>query len=335
MLEGLNEIIITIFIFLIVLFLYLHIQFQLKTSNELEIYEIENELTKEKMEEICDLRQPIVLDTTEELSQLISIFSKSTLLNDFSSYEIKIRNKQNIRMNEDLFIPLQMSVANNLFLKDTSQNFYTENNSDFLNESGLIKFIRMNDFILKPHLACYSSYDVLFGTKNVETPLRYENNYRNYIMTTEGNVIVRLIPPKYNKYCNMETDYERMEHRSEIDVWNTQEKYKIIMKKIKYLDVELPVGKILYIPAYWLYSIKICENSTLLFMKYRTYMNMITITPILAMNWLQNQNIKTNYLKKMELESMACDKSDVNKEENEQEQKVKEQEPKQEEIINI
>ena len=42
---------------------------------------------------------------------------------------------------------------------------------------------------------------------------------------------------------------------------------------------------------------------------------------------------KTNYLKKMELESMACDKSDVNKEENEQ--KVKELEPKQEEIINI
>ena len=131
MLEGFNEIIIAIFIFLIVLFLYLHVQFQLKTSNELEIYEIENELTKEKMEEICDLRQPIVLDTTEELSQLISIFSKSTLLNDFSSYEIKIRNKQNIGMNEDLFIPLQMTVANNLFLKDTSQNFYTENNSDF------------------------------------------------------------------------------------------------------------------------------------------------------------------------------------------------------------
>lgn len=303
--EGLNEIFFTIFIFLFVLFLYLHIQFQLKTSNELEIYEIENELTKEKMEEICDLRQPIVLDTTEELSQLIPIFSKSSLLNDFSSYEIKVRNKKNIGMDEDLFIPLQMNIANKLFLKDTSKNFYSENNSDFLNESGLIKFIRINDFILKPHLSCYSSYDVLFGTANVETPLRYEHNYRNYIMATEGRIIVRLVPPKYNKYCNMEIDYERMENRSEIDIWNTQEKYKIIIKKIKYLDVELPVGKILYIPAYWLYSIRICENSSLLLMKYRTYMNMITISPTLAMNWLQNQNIKTNYLKKMELESIA------------------------------
>ena len=90
--EGLNEIIIAMFIFLIVLFLYLHIQFQLKTSNDLEIYEIENELTKEKMEEICDLRQPIVLDTTEELSQLIPIFSKSNLLNELNTSKYKLKH---------------------------------------------------------------------------------------------------------------------------------------------------------------------------------------------------------------------------------------------------
>ena len=53
-----TKFVISFFIFCLVLFLYLHVQFQLKTSNELEIYEIENELTKEKMEEICDLRQP-------------------------------------------------------------------------------------------------------------------------------------------------------------------------------------------------------------------------------------------------------------------------------------
>ena len=328
--EGLNEIIIAMFIFLIVLFLYLHIQFQLKTSNDLEIYEIENELTKEKMEEICDLRQPIVLDTTEELSQLIPIFSKLNLLNEYSSYEIKVRNKKNIGTTEDLFIPLQISVADELFSSDVSQNFYTENNSDFLNESGLIKFIRINDFILKPHLSCYSSYDIIFGTENVKTPLKYENSYRNYILSTEGLVTIRLIPPKYNKYCNIEIDYENLEHRSEINVWDTQEKYKIIMKKIKYLDVELPIGKILYIPAYWLYSVKFNKNSSLLLLKYRTYMNVITISPTLAMNWLQNQNIKTNYLKKMELESMVSEKKVGEKGE-----KKVEDEKEKDEIINI
>jgi hypothetical protein len=330
--ENLNEIIITFFIFLIVLFLYLHIQYQLKTSNELEIYEIEQELTKDKMEKICDLRQPIILDTTEELLELIPIFSKSSLLHEYSSYEIKIRNKKNIGTIEDLFIPLQISIADKLFLNDVSQNFYSENNSDFLNESGLFKFIRINDFILKPHLSCYSSYDVLFGTENVKTPLRYENSYRNYIMSTEGLVTIRLIPPKYHKYCDIEIDYENLENRSEINVWDTQEKekYKIIMKKIKYLDVELPVGKILYIPAYWLYSVKFDKNSSLLLLKYRTYMNVVTISPILAMNWLQNQNIKTNYLKKMELESMVSEKKVGDKGE-----KKVEDEKEKDEIINI
>jgi hypothetical protein len=332
MLEGLNEIIITIFIFLIVLFLYLHVQFQLKTSNELEIYEIENELTKEKMEEICDLRQPIVLYITEKLSQLIPIFSKSNLLQEYSSYEIKIRNKKNIGTIDDLFIPLQMSVADELFSSDVSQNFYSENNSEFLYESGLVKNILTNDFILKPHLSCNSTYDVLFGTENVKTPLRYEHSYRNYIITTEGLATIRLIPPKYNKYCDTETDYENLEYRSEIDVWDTQEKYKIIMKKIKYLDIELPVGKILYIPAYWLYSVKFNKNSSIIMMKYRTYMNILAISPILLINLLQNQNIKTNYLKKMELESMVSEKK--------VEEKVKEKEEtifeeKEDEIINI
>ena len=42
---------IAIIIFCITLFLYLHIYYQLKTSNDLEIYEIENP-SKEKLEEI-------------------------------------------------------------------------------------------------------------------------------------------------------------------------------------------------------------------------------------------------------------------------------------------
>jgi hypothetical protein len=310
MLDDLNEVIVSFFIFLIVLFLYLHIQYQLKTSDELEIYEIDQELSKTKMEEICDLRQPIVMDVTEELSQLIPIFGKNSLLNEYSSYEIKIRNKKNIGTIEDTFIPLQMSIADKLFNGDASLNFYSENNSDFLCESGLVKNIQMYDLILKPHFVCNSSYDVLFGTSNIETPLRYEHNYRNYIMTTEGTIKVRLIPPKYNKYLNTTTNYEFLEYISDVNVWNTQEKYKLIMKKMKYIDVDLPVGKILYIPAYWLYSIKLCESSSILTMKYRTYMNMLAISPSLVINLLQNQNIKMNYLKKMELESIAIAKEE-------------------------
>lgn len=55
------NIIITVFIFVIVLFLYLHIYYHFKTSNDLEVFEVSN-LSKERFEEICNLRQPLTLD---------------------------------------------------------------------------------------------------------------------------------------------------------------------------------------------------------------------------------------------------------------------------------
>ena len=55
------KIIIATLVFCIVLFFYLHVFFHLKTSDDLEIYEIEQP-SKDKLEEICDLRQPVVFD---------------------------------------------------------------------------------------------------------------------------------------------------------------------------------------------------------------------------------------------------------------------------------
>ena len=48
--------IIIFLIFCIVLFLYIHVFFHVKTSNDLEIYDIELP-NKEKFEEICNLKQ--------------------------------------------------------------------------------------------------------------------------------------------------------------------------------------------------------------------------------------------------------------------------------------
>ena len=59
------KIIISIFIFCLILFFYLHIQFHLKTSDDLEIYEVD-QASKDKLEEICDLRQPMLLDFKED-----------------------------------------------------------------------------------------------------------------------------------------------------------------------------------------------------------------------------------------------------------------------------
>ncbi len=51
MLTNLYEIMVSLFVFCAILFFYLHIQFHLKTSDDLEIYEIDN-ASKERVEEI-------------------------------------------------------------------------------------------------------------------------------------------------------------------------------------------------------------------------------------------------------------------------------------------
>ena len=56
---------ISFFIFCLVLFLYLHIYYQLKTSNDLEVFTIQNP-SKDKLEEICDIRQPVIFDFNSE-----------------------------------------------------------------------------------------------------------------------------------------------------------------------------------------------------------------------------------------------------------------------------
>ena len=48
----------------------------------------------------------------------------------------------------------------------------------------------------------------------------------------------------------------------------------------------------IYIPAFWWYSISYSENTTTASFKYRTYMNNVAIFPKLCMKFLQTQNVK-------------------------------------------
>ena len=56
------------------------------------------------------------------------------------------------------------------------------------------------------------------------------------------------------------------------------------------MDIELTKGDILYIPAYWWYSIRYDEISSLCVFQYKTFMNVLAITPELIMYFLQTQN---------------------------------------------
>lgn len=293
------NIIIGIFVFCIVLFFYLHIQFHLKTSDDLEIYEIE-QASKDKMEEICDLRQPVLFDCDEEDIKIIQNTSKSVLLENYPVFEVKIR-ENTWDPSSELYVPLQLQVADKLFQEDKTAAYFSENNGDFLTETGAVKNMLYNDEFLRPHLVSNCYYDVLFGSTNVETPFRYEINYRNYFIVTQGSVKIKLSPPKSTRYLYPVNDYENLEFRSPINPWTPQTKYKADFAKIKCLEIVLTPGKFLFIPAYWWYSFKLSENASISSFRYRTYMNNIAICPNIFMYALQNQNVERKIAKKMAL----------------------------------
>ena len=301
---------IAILIFCIVLFLYLHIYFQLKTSNDLEVYEIEQP-SKDKLEEICDLRQPVIFDYQND--SLLESCKINTVTEHYSAFDVKLRNVKELDENTDLHIPITLKVALSLFNSDKDSKYIIEKNNDFLEETGLIKNFKYNDAFLRPPMVSNCFYDLVSASQNTETPLQYNVNYRNFYLVTHGKIKIKLIPPKSARYLYPTEDYENFEFRSPLNPWEIQRQYKADFDKIKTLEIELTPGKIVYIPAYWWYSVKFMEPLTsVCVFKYRTYMNTVAILPKLCMKTLQRQNTKREIVKKVRF-SKSLTETDASK----------------------
>jgi hypothetical protein len=291
------KIIISFVIFCLVLFIYLHVLFHLKTSNDLEIYEID-EISKEKLEEICDLRQPVVFDFDNK--KIMDITNHSFIIQQYPAFEVKIRNSIDEEdLNNDLYLPLPLHSACKLFKEDKTSIYLSENNSDFLKETGLNKKMSYNDEILRPYMVSNCNYDILMGSLNSSTVFRYEVNYRNYFLLTQGSAQIKLAPPQSIRYLHTIYDYENFEFKSPINPWNPQTRFKSDFDKLKCLEFTLTPGKTLYIPANWWYSIKFNSYDTSIScFRYRTYMNNVAIIPYIFIYVLQMQNVKRNMNKK-------------------------------------
>ena len=287
------NIIIIILIFCIVLFLYLHIYYHFKTSNDLEVYEVTN-VSKERFEEICNLRQPVIFNyNIDKLSNL----SKEYILQNYGSFDQSaIGTGKDTK--PDIFLPVSFKNGNKAIEEDENSKFISEKNGDFLEETSLIKILQANDGFIRPSLMSSYEYDYIMGSKNNITPLRYDMNYRNYILLLNGTIKIKMAPPKSEKYLYSIKDYDNFEFKSLINPWNIQDKYKANFDKIKCMEVTLEPGKIIFIPAYWWYSIKFEDNkSTVISFKYKTYINTLAILPNIFISFLQKQNIKHDIIK--------------------------------------
>lgn len=295
------EILIGFFIFCLVLFIYLHVQFHLKTSNDLEMYEID-QASKEKLEEICDIRQPVLFDFDNE--KIMENSNKTYIAHNYHAFEVKIRNIKETNNDTELYIPLPFHAAVKLFDEDKNNTYYSENNMDFLQETGVVKTLQYNDEFLRPYMVSNCNYDLLMGSNGTCTPFRYEVNYRNFFLLTQGSAQIKMTPPQSTRYLYPNYDYENFEFRSPVNPWNPQPNYSADFDKIKCLEFTLQPGKTVFIPAFWWYSIKFNKNTSISCFRYRTYMNNIAISPYIAMYALQIQNVKRNVAKKASIQEL-------------------------------
>jgi hypothetical protein len=313
------KIILGFFIFCLTLFLYLHILFHLKTSEDLEIYEIDQP-SKDRLEEICDLRQPIIFDFDCQI--IVDSSNLNYLMNNYNSFEIKIRNIKENDINAELYIPLPLNSSMKLFNEDKTSSYFSENNKDFLDETGVCKNIIYNDEFLRPHMVSNCNYDIMIGSNKTCTPFKYEINYRNFLLLTQGSAQIKLAPPKSTKHLHAIYDYENFEFRSLINPWNPTQ-YINDFNKIKCLEFTLLPGKTLYIPAYWWYSVKFNNNTSITRFNYRTYINNLAILPYIGLHALQIQNIKRNIVKRNNIQVLNKEQEN-DKEEEEEKVNVKE-----------
>lgn len=282
----------TIVIFCIVLYIYLHIYFHIKKSNDLEVYEIELP-PKNKLEEICDLKQPVVFKYHND--DLLDNCNVENINNLYYAFDINIRGKED----DELYTKLTLDKSTKLFKKDKNMIYYTENNDNFLTDTGLKKIYTHNDGLLRPAMVVNCKYDFMFGSSF--TPLRYELNCRNYYYVTNNKITIKLCSPKYSKYLYKTCDYENFEFKSPINPWNVQKNYKNDYDKIKFLEFTAEKGTMIHIPPFWWYSIKFEPDSFVTTFKYKSFFNVAAISPQILMSLLQSQNIKLKVLKKLDI----------------------------------
>lgn len=296
-----NSTFLAFFIFILILFIYIHVNAQWKTSNDLEIYESDYE-SASQVQEICSVKQPVVFKFQKD-TVAVDFFEKiqSARFEKYDNIDVRIKDRTDYYKNADSkdpaidYVPLSFRSARRLMTTDTNAKYFSEKNAFFLEESGLNRPFHDMDRILKPPLAAYTKYDILLGSPLVTTPLRYHLESHKYIAVTRGKIRVKLCPPKYSKNIPTHRDYENYEFWSPLSASSTSQKDKEILQKIKFLDVDVHSGDILFVPPYWWYSITFSGDpeTTVASFTYDVTMNIAAQSKHWALYYLQQSNIKT------------------------------------------
>lgn len=282
------NIIITIFIFLLALCIYIYLMHQYKKSEDLEVYEMDY-YNNAHLQEICDVRQPIIFDFRPVCASIGTEISPQNLAK-YSGQLVEIKDIRDYFGDGVLAstdgVSMALGSAKQVCDSDNEARYFSENNGAFLETSGINGRLAEVDTLLRPTFTISTKHDLLFGSPDVRTPLQYHTYYRRFLCVSLGKVRIKMLPWKASSYLNPIHDYEHYEFRSATlpSALTTDT-----------LEFDVYAGSILFIPPYWWYSIQYSADApeTLLYsVSYMTVMNMVSNLPNLGLYWLQQQNIR-------------------------------------------
>ena len=259
-----NHPLLSLFLFLLVVFVYIHIVAQWKKSEDLEIYEMDY-VNATHLHEICSVKQPVMFEFVHnpEFYHRIQL----SKMEKFDNYDVKVKDTRDYwkPVHTDTpavdYIVLPFHSAQKLMSSDTNSRYISENNSEFMEATGLEYVCSSMDSFLKPPINLYSKYDLMMGSKHATTPLRYHTNACYFVAPTSGKIRVKMTPWKSSRYLHPVKDYDQYEFRSSVNIWNPAPNHMNDMDKLRFLDFEVQKGHILSIPPYWWYSIRYSTDS--------------------------------------------------------------------------
>ena len=275
------NIIFSIIIFIIIVFIYIHIIHQYKKSEDLEIYELDYKGI-DNLQDTCDVRQPVVFyfdNLIQDMAPINLEVLSDVEKEDGNTLNIKDINEYYLinKNNEETIVPTEVSLSfqSTLQLLKTDSNirFFTENNNSFIEDTGLdTLMVKIGNLYLKPQYTFHQSFDIMTGTNGIGLPMRFHTNTRKFIYISSGRIIVKMAPFKNIKKLK----FIKNSKISPINCWNPQKEYISAINKTRFLEFDVSKGNILYIPPYWIYSLKyVSDNVCLLEYNYRTLPNII------------------------------------------------------------
>ena len=273
-------------IFLVIFFVYLHVSAQYKRSADLEIYETDY-VSNDELQKVCNIKQPVLFDMRAVVPEFFQTFHLQAL-QSAGSKEVQMKDTNEYVESADSVDPMYLAYSSffGLCASDSNSHYITENNHVFIDESGFYRTFQELDSALKPHFTVSTKYDMMMGSKEAKTPLRYHLYDRMYLLTVSGKIRVKMTP--LNLDIPSKKDYENFEFWSPLNPWQPQDSH------VKFLEFDVMPGYALYVPPYWYYSVEYsnCDENLVAGITYMSGMNVLANLPAHVKYYLQQSNIE-------------------------------------------